>query len=124
MPTQAVRAWRLANDLDSASDRFFPRALMVTALLLIVTAVSLTAASSWQWTTWTSAMGGSLTNPIKATIALAIPALYFAMIWTNALTREAPGRIELLRPLGVAALAVAATSSLLFWLLPVVLAHS
>lgn len=124
MPSQAVRAWRLANDFDSATDRFFPRALMVTALLLIVTAGSLTVASGWRWTAWTAAMGGSLTSPIKGTIALAIPALYFAMIGTNALTREAPGRIALLPPLGLAALAGAAASSFLFWFLPVVLAHN
>lgn len=121
--TQVVRAWRLANDFETASSRAFPRALLLTALPLLLTAGSLTAVSSWRWASWTAALGGSLTNRIKASIALGIPALYFAMIGTNALAREAPERIRFLRLLGGTALALAAASSLLFWLLPVVLTH-
>jgi hypothetical protein len=115
--------WKRAADPDEAGDTVFVRALLLTGAELVAALCILTLGTNWRVEAWGRALADLVPLPVKGTVLLLVPALYFGFVAANAFAQavrgnhaDAPARLWWTI---VIALALSAGSGFLFWAVPV-----
>ena len=94
------------------------RALVLVGAELLASALVLAALTDWTLSMWSDAITSVTSLPVKGTALFAVPALYFALVTSNALDRATPAATPALRWVAAIAAIMSIGSALLFWALP------
>ena len=86
---------------------------------MLASALILAALTDWGLSLWSGAITGLTSLPVKGTVLFAVPALYFALVASNALERATRAAAHTLRWVSAIACIMSIGSALLFWALPV-----